>query len=212
MNKTYIFLGIIAVIPILLFTIYPQEEAIPESAAEGLKGTGQYTVYVKDSMGAITQIRQSPNAVVNLGENCFAKMIFGSLGGDTVGTGVCTGEINQGFRYMALDEDAQILVTDKELRDPADSAGLSTYTKAAITWNQNSTGSSDALSKVTIRLSNTFTNAGADETIVGVGLFNDTSASTRGMLSKANFTGVLVTTGSDLTVNYDFEIGGGTVP
>ncbi len=176
-----------------------------------MTGAGHYTVYVSDSFG-VHAIRQVPNAVVNNGDNCMAKMLFGSNGGDQVGNSVCIGAINQGFRYMQLDQDAQVLVIDKDLRNPSASAGLNAAAKAGITWNQNSTASTDALSKVTVRLSHTFTNSGADDDIFAVGLFNDTGKSTRGMLSKANFTSVSVTTGSDLTVNYDFEIGGGTVP
>ena len=180
--------------------------------SEGMIGTGHYTVTVRDSMGTITAIRQADNDVLNDGENCIAKLIFGRLGGDTVGNSVCIGAINEGFRYFALDEDPIILKTDKDLRDPADSAGLSGLQFTDITWNQNSTLTSDSASKVTVRLSHTFTNGGADETIVAVGLFNSSTAATNSMFSKANFTGVLVTGGSDLTVNYDFEIGGGTVP
>ncbi len=181
-------------------------------AQEGVIGTGHYTITVQDKFGVTKSIRQFDNAVVNTGENCIAKMMFGSDGGDQVGDSVCIGQISQGFRYFGLDEDPQVLVVDKDLRDPADEAGLSALAKAGITWNQNSTASTDALSKVTVRLSHVFTNTGASETIQSVGLFNDTSQSTRSMLSKANFTSVVVANLDTLTVNYDFEIGGGTVP
>ncbi len=195
------------------FTTYTLLDTDSEIQTQsGIIGTGHYTVTVTDSFGVVTAYRQSPNAVLNGGENCVAKMIFGSNGGDQVGVNVCIGQISEGWRYMALDEDPQILLTDKDLRDPADSAGLSGLVFADITWNQNSTGLTTALSKVTVRLANTFTNSGADETIFAVGLFNSSTGATNSMLSKANFTGVLVTGGSDLTVNYDFEIGGGTVP
>lgn len=174
-------------------------------------GFGHFEVVVKDSMGITKEYRQSDNAVVNGGENCVAKMIFRDP--DAAGTTVCTGATTEGWHFFCLDEDAQVMTTDAELRNAADEAGLAACAEATITWNQNSTGGSDALSKVTLRLARTFTNGGAGaETINAVGIFNGTTASSNGMLAKANFTGVSVSVGSDLTVNYDFEVGGGTVP
>lgn len=173
---------------------------------------GHFTFVLSDSLGNVQQIKQFDNAVLNTGENCIAKMIFGSDGGDQVGDVVCTGQISEGYRYLCLGEDAQIYSTDEDLRDPADSAGLSTCQKGSITWNQNSTGGSAALSKVTVRISSTFTNGGADETISMAGLANATSQATRSFLAMGNDTATLITSGSDLTVHYDFEYGGGTVP
>ena len=195
------------------FTTFSLLNYEPEiSTQDGLLGTGHFTVTVQDQFGVTTAIRQSDNAVLNGGENCVAKMLFGILGGDSIGTSVCIGAINSGWRFMGLDQDPQIFVTDKDLRNPSASAGLSSLEKADVTWNQNSTGGGSATSKVTLRLSNVFTNTGADDAILAVGLFNSTTAATNSMLAKANFTSVLVTTSSTLTVNYDFEVGGGTVP
>ena len=113
---------------------------------------------------------------------------------------------------MGLDQDAGVLSTTSDLTSPSASAGLSGYHKADVTWNQNSTGLATSVSKVTLRLSNVFTNTGASDDIFAVGLFNSTTDATNSMLSKANFTSVTVATSATLTVNYDFEVGGGTVP
>ena len=200
------------VVGFITFELLNTSQELQTAQNEGILGTGHFTVTVKDQLVFTTAIRQSDNAVLNGGENCIAKMIFGSAGGDSIGSSVCIGAINSGWRFMGLDQDPIILSTDKDLRDPSASAGLSSLEKADVTWNQNSTGLATSTSKSTLRLSNVFTNTGADDTILAVGLFNSTTATTNSMLSKANFTGVLVTTSSTLTVNYDFEVGGGTVP
>ena len=174
-------------------------------------GAGHFTVIVKDSMGVAQQYRQSDNAILNLGENCIAKMIFRDP--DAAGSVVCAGATTEGWNFFCLDEDPITYTTDRELRNPADETGLATCVKAAITWNQNSTGGSDGISKVTLRLSNTFTNSGASsETIYAVGVFNSSTVNTNSILSKANFTGTPVGVASTITVNYDYEVGGGTVP
>ena len=213
MNRTNIVLLSLLVVSAGAFGYVAFDVATPEiQTSEGLLGTGHFTVTVRDSVGTVTAIRQTENAVVNGGENCIAKMIFGSAGGDSLGTNVCVGAINAGWRFMGLDQDPITAFTDADLRDQSASAGLSSYEKADVTWNQNSTGSTSALSKVTLRLSNTFTNTGASDDILAVGLFNSTTDATNSMLSKANFTSVTVANLGTLTVNYDFEVGGGTVP
>ena len=173
-------------------------------------GGGHFTVTVRDSMGVTTAVRQSDNMLMNAGENCLAKMIFG----DSVdaGTQVCTGTTDEGWDFFCLDENPAMDAADTDLRTPATSAGLSTCLQAAQTWNQNSTGDTDALSKSTLRLSKTFTNTGAAENIAAIGVFNSSAASTNNFFSKANFTLTNVPNGGTITINYDYEIGGGTVP
>ena len=212
MNRKYLLS--LAIIPVVL-TIFLSDsinsgESVQASQTLGI-GTGHFEVTVKDSMGYVTAYRQSDNAVVNTGENCVAKMIFRHP--TNAGTGVCVGSTSASWNFMCLDEDPAIAFTDRELRNAADETGLAACVSAAITWNQNSTGSTDALSKVTLRLSNVFTNSGvASETIAAVGLFNSSTVTTNSMLSKANFTATAVPVASTLTVNYDYEVGGGTVP
>lgn len=212
MNPKYLLL--LALLPVVI-TIYLSDgiqssENINVQGGEGIVGQGHFTVTVKDSLGQTTAYKQSDNAVVNIGENCVTKMIFRHP--TNAGTTVCTGATNAAWNYLCLGEDPVIAYTDVDIRDPMDSAGLSTCQQATITWNQNSTSSTSALSKVTLRLSSTFTNSGAAETAYNVGIFNETATATRSMLSVANFTGTLVNGGSTITVNYDYESGGGTVP
>lgn len=198
------------VITVYLFDGVQASESINVQGGEGIVGNGHFTVTVKDSLGQTTAYKQSDNTVVNIGENCVTKMIFRHP--TNAGSTVCTGATNAAWNYLCLGENPAILNTDTDLADPMDSAGLSTCQQAAITWNQNSTGTSTALSKVILRLSSTFTNGGAAETAYDVGIFNETAIATRSMLSVANFTGTLINGGSTITVNYDYESGGGTVP
>jgi len=212
MNPKYLLL--LALLPVVI-TIYLSDgiqasDTIKVQGGEDLAGNGHFTVTVRDSMGAVTSYKQSDNDVVNIGENCVTKMIFRHP--TNAGTTVCTGATNAAWNYLCLGENPAILKTDTDLADPMDSAGLSTCQQAAITWTQNSTGTGNAQSKVILRLSSTFTNSGAAETAYNVGIFNETAIATRSMLSVANFTGTLVNGGSTITVNYDYESGGGTVP
>ena len=209
MKRQYLLL--FAILPAII-TVYLYDGASAQDSVDthsSILGTGHVTVTVKDSIGAITAYHQSDNAVVNIGENCLAKMIFRDP--TAAGTVVCLGTTTASWNNMCLDRDAQIYTTDVELRNETTRPSIA-CAKAAITWNQNSTGGSDALSKVTLRLTKTFSNTDGSDTIKAVGLFNSTSVSTRSMLSKANFTSTVVGTGSSITVNYDFEVGGGTVP
>lgn len=199
-----------AILTIYLNDSIQASDNIPLTKYEGILGTGHVTITVRDSLGAIESYKQSDNAVVNIGENCAAKMIFRHP--TNAGTTVCLGATNAAWNYLCLGEDPAIAYTDTDIRDPMDSAGLSTCQQANITWNQNSTGSTSALSKVTLRLSSTWTNSGAAETAYDVGIFNETATATRSMLSVANFTGTVVNGGGTITVNYDYEYGGGTVP
>ena len=198
-------------IPAIL-TVYLQDGVNAQNSIEtntSILGTGHVTVTVRDSIGAITAYHQSDNAVVNIGENCLAKMIFRDP--SAAGTVVCLGSTTASWNNMCLDRDPKIYTTDVELRNETSRPSMA-CAKAAITWNQNSTGGADSVSKVTLRLAKTFSNTDGSDTLQAVGLFNSTSASTRSMLAKANFTSTVVASGSSITVNYDFEVGGGTVP
>ena len=212
MNRKYLaFLAVVPIFAVLTVFLSDSVETSEISTNEFIgTGAGHFTVTVHDSMGNLISQRQTDNIIVNAGENCIAKMIFG----DSVdaGTGVCTGTTDEGWDFFCLDEDPAINFDESDMRNPADEAGLAACRQAAQTWNQNSTGQIDSLSKVTLRLSSTFTNTGASETIQAVGVFNSSTVATNSMLSKANFTSTAVPNGGTLTVNYDFEVGGGTVP
>ena len=197
-----------AVISVFLYDSLQTSEIL--TTEETSLGAGHFTIYVKDSTGNLIDTRQSDNAVLNSGENCIAKMIFGDP--TDAGNTVCTGTTDEAWDFLCLDEDPTVYSDATDLVNPADEAGLSACRQGVITWNQNSTGGTDALAKVTLRISTTFTNSGSSETIQAVGVFNSSTVTTNSMLSKANFTSVAVPNGGTLTVNYDYEVGGGTVP
>lgn len=211
-GKLYPVILIALVVPAVLSVfLYDSVQTTDKITKESFGvGSGHFTVTVRDSMGVVTAERQTDNIVVNPGENCVAKMIFGDP--TDAGTVVCVGTTDEGWDFFCLDESPIINFDEADMRTPATSAGLSTCLQTAQTWNQNSTGQTDALSKITLRLAKTFTNSGAAENIAAVGVFNSSTVSTNSMLSKANFTLTNIPNGGTLTVNYDYEIGGGTVP
>ena len=212
MNHKYLLL--LSIIPVI-FTVYLYDNvsASDQMNTQGSMnlGAGHFEVTIKDSMGVTKSYSQSDNAVVNPGENCVAKMMFRHP--TNAGTVVCVGATNAAWNYICLDENPTVYYTDTEIKDVPEMSGLAACQQATITWNQNSTGSTSALSKVTLRLSYTFTNSDvSSETIYAAGIFNSSTVSTNSMLSRANFTGTAVPPLSTLTVNYDYEVGGGTVP
>ncbi|MEM2785098.1 MAG: hypothetical protein QW652_00365, partial [Candidatus Nitrosotenuis sp.] len=107
LNTTTLVIGVALVVVAGLFssTIFGitgiKNDAQTSAAATGLI-TGHVVTTLADSEGNIKAYRQTDNIIVNNGENCAAKMLFGALGGNTVGTGVCTGANTDGFRYIAI--------------------------------------------------------------------------------------------------------------
>lgn len=165
-------------------------------------------IIVKDQYGKIVFYDTTHNKVVTHGENCAAKMLFGTSGGDEVGSTVCVGAINQGFNVIQLGESSTAVAdTDVDLVDQADETGLTGYTQGTIAWTNSTTGSYS-----TVVISATFTNTGATETIREVGLFNSTTAATNGMYARAVVSDAVVANGDDITINWTFETGAATVP
>jgi len=168
-------------------------------------------VIATDSEGNIFSYEQSDNKIVTRAENCVAKMVFGSLGGGTVGNTACIGAITSGYQFIALGEtggpSSAFVDGDLDLRDPADEAGLSAPLRGTVTY----TNSTDASFSSTL-ISSQFTNTGATEVVNEAGLFNSTTVATNGMFAGNNFANVTLNNGDDITINWTVEIGEATVP
>jgi hypothetical protein len=176
--------------------------------------TGHVETIVTDAIGNVKEYRQSDNLIVNQGENCVLKMLFGAAGGDSVGTGTntCTGEINAGFRVIAIgnstiaagNSNSTLLA---EYTAANGNAALARTTATTITLT-NSTAAT-GVSQATALLEATFTNGGSNgQTVNESGLFNSTDLSTDGMFARQQFTGVSLNNGDSLTVRWTVNIGG----
>lgn len=196
------------------FANYDQPDNVIPLSLENIKGKDpvgvkdNVEVFVHDRDGNLTFHDTTHNKVITHGENCVAKMIFGTLGGDEAGTSVCVGAINAGFRYIGLGESSTAVAdTDTDLLTPAIEAGLSTPILSTATWTNSTTGSFSS-----VLLSSAFTNTGASETINEVALFNETSTATRGMYARAVISPAALNNGDTITVNWTFETGSAAVP
>jgi len=208
---------LLTAIPLLaisaIFTVYLYENLSMSDgvilASQGIM-RGNMEVIASNDKGVFFYY-QSPNKIVTHGENCMAKMLFGTLGGDEPGTVVCIGIINAGWNFIGLGETGgpttPFVDGDTGLRDPADEAGLSANIAGTITWT-NSTGGSFQ----TTLISAQFTNTGATEVVNEAGLFNGTAGGNTSMFAGNNFANVTLNNGDDITINWTFEIGEAAVP
>ncbi|TBR07083.1 MAG: hypothetical protein EPO62_08950 [Candidatus Nitrosotenuis sp.] len=177
--------------------------------------TGHVTTILTDANGNIKEYRQSDNQIVNNGENCVAKMLFGAAGGSTVSTGVCTGAVSDGFRYIGIGNyTTAVNGTNSMLGNEYSAAkGVTSLARGvATTTMTNSTGtdgSTTSFGKVV--LAKTFTSSqSASQIVQESGLFNTTSVATGGMFARQTFTSITMNNGDSLTVQWTINIGGTT--
>ncbi|MEW6044437.1 MAG: hypothetical protein AB1608_09250 [Thermoproteota archaeon] len=176
--------------------------------------TGHVETIVRDSLGNVKEYRQSDNIIVNDGENCVLKMLFGADGGDSIGSGTntCTGEINSGFRVIAIGNSSvpagnsnSTLIAEYTAANGNAALARQLATTITLTNSTSATG----ISQATALLEATFTNGGSNgQTVNESGLFNSTDTNTDGMFARQQFTGVSLNNGDSLTVRWTVNIGG----
>ena len=180
------------------------------NTANGLM-MGHLTVEAHNEIGELVAYRQSDNEVVDDGEQCILKMLFGSTEtpgegrGQYTSTGACTGELTGAWDAIAIGTDTtaagdtQILLGN----ETSSSGGLERGTATTKTWT-NGTGSTTTK----IVLSKTFTNdSPRAHTIAESGLFNSTTNDANGMLARQTFTGVALSNGDSITITWTFTVG-----
>ena len=168
---------------------------------------------IRDSneAGELVAYRQSDNEVVDDGEQCILKMLFGTTGSSQAGrgeyttTGSCTGALTGAWDNIAIGTtttsaaDTQVLLGN----ETSSSDGLERGTATTKTWT-NGTGSTTTK----IVLSKTFTNdSPRAHTIAESGLFNSTTVDANGMLARQTFTGVALSNGDSITITWTFTVG-----
>lgn len=204
--KKYLLL-LSAIIPVLFIVNLSESIGVSEQVeTNNFAMMGHVTFEHRGPNGDVKSYSQGDNVIVNNGENCVMKLLFGRTGGDESGSTVCKSTLDSGFRYIALEESATAVAEDDtDLNDPADSAGLSTPLWCEATWT-NSTGTS---SSAQVDCAVTFTNSGASETITGAGLFNATGLDTRSMIAhKLAASSATVDTSDTLTVTWTITMAG----
>lgn len=187
-----------------------KSDAQTSTTATGLI-TGHVVTTLTDSDGNIKAYRQSDNLIVNNGENCVSKMLFGAAGGSTVGNQVCTGASTSGFRYIAIGNGTQVVGSNNSTLGVEYSTASGVPSLAAkfstITWT-NSTGSGSGTTAQAV-MAASFTNGNTNaQTVRESGLFNATAANPRGMFARQTFSDITMNSGDSLTVQWTINIGG----
>ena len=191
-----------------VFDEAPSKVASQNYASGFMMGHLQVETFDKD--GNLKDYRQTDNAVVDDGEQCISKMLFGttqaSAGrGEYTGTSACTGSLTGAWDVIAIGTDSTAAADTQVilLNETATSKGLERGVATTKTWT-NGTGSTTTK----IVMSKTFTSdSPRDHTIQESGLFNSTTVAGSGMLARQTFSGVTLSDGDSITVTWTFTVG-----
>ena len=191
-----------------VFDEAPSKVASQNYASGFMMGHLQVETFDKD--GNLKDYRQTDNAVVDDGEQCISKMLFGttqaSAGrGEYTGTSACTGSLTGAWDVIAIGTDSTAAADTQVilLNETSSSDGLERGVATTKTWT-NGTGSTTTK----IVLSKTFTSdSPRDHTIQESGLFNSTTVAGSGMLARQTFSGVTLSDGDSITVTWTFTVG-----
>ena len=162
---------------------------------------GHAVIEAYDSEGNLKAYRETDNEVVDRGEQCVLKMLFGAAGPGAAGTTVCTGANNSPWTVIAIGTNSST-ANDFNLGLHAEEDGtLARGVATTQTWTNGS-----GVTTTKIQLSKTFT-SDATTTITESGLFNSTTISGSGILARQTFSGVALSSGDSITVTWTFTVG-----
>jgi len=199
------------------------------NSANGLM-MGHLTVEAHNEAGELTAYRQTDNEVVDDGEQCILKMLFGTTGQTNAGRGeynsvgnfgACDGVLTGAWDVIAIgtNNDSspydsstasvidKLVILGNETGSGTNNAsgmpGLERGTATTKTWTN---GTGDTTTKLV--LSKTFTNGSTNAAAVGEsGLFNSTTVAGSGMLARQTFTDVSLSNGDSITITWTFTVG-----
>ena len=235
MNSKTTIIGLVAAIAVL-------------SGAMGLSVTGAFSdlkiadvPYVTTGMlighleieahhadGELFAYRQVDNAVVDDGEQCILKMLFGvdpagdqatSRGGYTSGDATnysgCTGALSGAWDVIAIGtcttcepKDVDVILGTEINADGSQRAIATTKTwtnGSAADGESAPTGLTQEVGNIV--LSKTFTSVVNFGAVTESGLFNSTAFNTNGMLARNTFAAVTINAGDSITITWTFNVG-----
>ena len=237
MNSKNAIVGLVAVMAVLsgalgmsLTGTFSDQKIGVTNVATGMI-TGHLEIEARNADGEVIAYRQTDNEVVDDGEQCILKMLFGSnhytdatratpsIGrGEytSIGAGACTGAVTGAWDVIGIGttgdaaDDVNIKLgneTSGILANYTDGVeGLERGIATTKTWS-NGTGGGNA-DNTKIVMSKTFTNLSAvTKTIAESGLFNSTTVAGSGMLAHKAFTGVALATSDSITITWTFIVG-----
>ena len=229
MNSKTTIIGLVAAIAVLTgamglsvtgaFSDQTIAKFAPNNIATGML-MGQVIIEAHNADGELIAYRIGDNEVVDDGEQCILKMLFGTSGMTNAGrgeylattsdgsisdtVGACTGILTGAWDIIAIGEGTTAPAdTDVKLETEYVGTGLDRSAATTKTWT-NGTGATTTK----IVLKNTFTStSGSTESITESGLFNSTTVAGSGMLAHQTFTAVSLTSGDSITVTWTFTVG-----
>ena len=226
MNSKTTIVGLVAAIAVLSGAMglsvtgaFSDPKLMTSNAATGFL-IGHVEIEATNANGELFAYRQSDNAVVDDGEQCILKLLFGTSGmtndgrGEYLATssdgsltdtvGACTGILTGAWDIIAIGEGTTTPAdTDVKLQTEYVGTGLDRSAATTKTWT-NGTGATTTK----IVLKNTFTSTSGDtESVTESGLFNSTVVAGSGMLAHQTFTAVSLTSGDSITVTWTFTVG-----
>jgi hypothetical protein len=200
--------------------VFDDDSIIAQSnTATGLM-MGHLTVEAHDEGGNMIAYRQTDNEVVDDGEQCILKMLFGSNQaaagrGEYTSTGACTGALTGAWDVISIGTDndngayatGQSAATVDTLvllgNETSTSLGLERGIATTKTWT-NGTGATTTK----LVMSKTFTSESPRAHAIGEsGLFNSTTVDANGMLARQTFTDVSLSDGDSITITWTFTVG-----
>ena len=228
MNSTIV--GLVAAIAVLsgglglsLTDIFEDQNLVASNAvSSGSTGflMGQVIIEAKNADGEVIAYRQTDNEVVDDGEQCILKMLFGGDSdnnnaalGEYTSTGACTGSLRGAWHVIGIGT-TTTAADDVNVKLGNETSGiLSNYTdgvegleRGVATTKTWTNGTGSTVTK--IAMSKTFTNlSGVTHTIAESGLFNSTTVAGSGMLAHKEFTGVALATNDSITITWTFIVG-----
>jgi len=198
---------------------------------------GQVVIEARDADGELFAYRQSDNEVVDDGEQCILKMLFGdgkeaqpagrggyvsTADGLASGGGACSGILSGAWNVIAIgdcnttaecsaafDSGNSIALQDLTIGLGNETSGVVGLNRGVATSITWHNGTGDTATKIV--LAKTFTATGTDaattHAIGESGLFNSSTNDAQGMLARQTFTDVSLSSGDSITVTWTFTVG-----
>ena len=228
MNSKTTIIGLVAAVAVLsgamgmsvtgTFSDLKTAEYSPISTSTGML-LGHVEIEARHADGELYDYRQLDNAVVDDGEQCILKMLFGSGGGhvgnaqngrgeytseaSVAGAAACTGALTGAWDVIAIGTGTSAAIeADVKLGTESTTNGAARGVATTKTWGNLTAGIPQ------IVMSKTFTATGGDiGAVTESGLFNSTTAGAQGMLARNVFSAVTLADGDSITITWTFKVG-----
>ena len=183
---------------------------------------GHLEVEARNADGELFAYRQLDNAVVDDGEQCILKMLFGDEGdpataegrGEFASNANCSGALTGAWDTIAIGTGAVAATdTDVALGGEITALGGERATATTKTWTNGTSKTAEtppsgmSVEATSIVLSKTFTAGANFGAVTESGLFNSTTANQNGMLARNVFAAVTINNGDSITITWTFNVG-----